>query len=221
MTPASPANSLPGLDADGERLHRDVLDRSQKEGVDYFTALVKVTGNEELRGHGDVPPRAPDLASLVPEGQPDEDLQVRTLMRTWGVGYFDAAELLDRMEALNAPEREPKAPWLDPRPLAEPPRPWSEEDWERDRRRASAAGFELNRELWAAAAGQGRDLVGEEHEASEDTATRRAEHEEFVREAQHTEAARRGKAIKDELERRAKERLRDAERRTMAARFGR
>ena len=53
------------------------------------------------------------------------------------------------------------AAWLDPGPLPSPPRPWSDEDWERDRRRADAAGIDVVREEWEAYAEQGRDLVGE------------------------------------------------------------
>src|SRR3954447_10334084 len=67
------------------------------------------------------------------------------------------AELQTELD--NPPASE--VPWLDLRPLREPPCPWSEDDWQRDQRRAAAADLALTRELWASLAEQGRDAVDE------------------------------------------------------------
>jgi hypothetical protein len=64
------------------------------------------------------------------------------------------------------------APWNDTRPLAKPPRPWSESDFQRDSRRATTAGIQVGaldengvdtqfKDVWLAHAEQGRDVVGE------------------------------------------------------------
>lgn len=113
-------------------------------------------------------------------------------------------------------------PWLDPTPLAfhDLPRPWSEEDYERDRRRYNVAfpdAGELTRDVWIAYAEKGTDAVAEivrERDAAEradaarvaamekDIADRREDDERAARRnAEARIAERREAELREEIER--------------------
>ena len=85
--------------------------------------------------------------------------------REHGVSFDDARTLMGDQAALETrtaelAEQSSAVEWLDTTER-EAPRPWSDEDWERDRRRAEAAGVDLDRTLWEAVAGTGKDPVWE------------------------------------------------------------
>ena len=95
---------------------------------------------------------------------------VKAIAEEHGISEQDADPLAeaDRRIAELRAEFAPQAagvPWLDTRPLApaELPRPWSEDDWQRDRRRAEATGVlpELSRTIWEGYAEAGKDAVTE------------------------------------------------------------
>jgi hypothetical protein len=99
-------------------------------------------------------------------------------------------------------------PWLDTRQLSSPPRPWSEEDWDRDTRRADAAGLDVSREAWQAAAELGQDIVGQlaDQHRADTLAAAQASGDGFLNQARSREDQKRTAAINDELLRRARQR---------------
>jgi hypothetical protein len=101
--------------------------------------------------------------------------------------------------------------WLDTS-WALPVKPYGAEHaehFERDTRRAKAAGIQLPKEYWQQAAEDGRDLAFEL--ASEARASRvaelRAERDALLEQARGVERVRRQQALDDELRNRARERL--------------
>jgi hypothetical protein len=144
------------------------------------------------------------------------DRAARTLMATEGLGYADAV-LLAAEQAVTTGHvpvsddeplpGEPTSipPWLDPSPLASPPIPWSEDDWQRDQRRAAAAeldGFTF--ELWQGFAEQGIDgvayLIAERDRAAAEDAARYQAVERAGREARELDAARATAAAQAEVD---------------------
>jgi hypothetical protein len=104
------------------------------------------------------------------------------------------------------------APWLDSRELATPPRPYSEDDWARDSRRARAAGLDVSRAAWQAGADQGIDVVGrlaDEHRRLT-IAQRQAESDRRLASAKEREDLKRAHAILEEQQVRAKRAAADA-----------
>jgi hypothetical protein len=198
------------LDKEGLTLYKTVEERSLADKVDWFTAFAKVTGNTEFK-----PPRVvpgPSHGS-EPISLEDEDQLGQALMRSHAIAYLDAVQLVRHTKELAEARKGPETdvPWLDTRPLSAPPRPWSEEDWERDKRRAAAGDVSLQRIEWEVAAEKGEDLVSERAEKA------RADHlaglegrsEHHVRTAQAAEAKMREAAIEAELDRRAESRIED------------
>lgn len=198
------------LDDEGRRLWEEAEARSEADSVDFFIALTRVTGRPEYgREEGML---AIDLEGLADDESVEVDRDARALMPRYGVGYVDAAELVDVARKLEERRRETGAsevPWRDTRPLNECPIPWSEDHWERDRRRAAVAGIDLTREEWQAAAEEGRDFVGEQAEAGRRERVRTLEQElaASLAGAQAREHTRRTEAIERELRQRALERL--------------
>ena len=199
----------PTLDKDGLALYRTVEEHSFADKVDFFVAFGKVTKNPEFAAPR--PVARPLGEEATPESK-EEDRLAQELMRSHAIDYLSAVELVRHTKELAEAKKGPEptdVPWLDTRPLSAPPRPWAAEDWERDKRRARAAGLVVEYEHWQAAAEQGRDLVGEEAEKAraDRVAELEAWSEKFVRGAQKTEAELRAQAIEAELDRRAKTRL--------------
>jgi hypothetical protein len=208
--PTVPAPETPAaLDKEGRALYERVEKRAQDEKVDWFTAFAKVTGAREF-----TPPRIvvdPASTSSDTEDEAEEQL-ASALMLSYAIAYLDAVQLVRHTKELAEARKGPEptdAPWLDTRPLSTPPRPWAEEDWERDKRRAAAGNVSLDRAEWEVAAEEGEDLVPERAEKA------RADHlaelegrsEYHVRTAQKTEAKMRAEAIEAELDRRAESRI--------------
>ncbi len=207
----APAVSPPdGLSKDGLALYKSVEERSLADKIDFLEAFAKVTGNREYD-----PPRPVVRAATkvtAEEGVEDEDGIAQGLMRSHGIGYLDAVQVWRHTKELAEAKKDPepaKAPWLDTRPLSTPPRPWADEDWERDSRRAAAAGVPLERVSWEVAAEEGRDLVGEEGGKAREQHIAQLEgrNKAYLARAQKEEAELRAKAIEAELDRRARERL--------------
>ena len=103
---------------------------------------------------------------------------------------------------------------------ATPPQPWSDEDWERDKRRATAAGIVVGaigpdgqdtqlKDLWKANAEHGVDIVGEmaAQQRADAIADHQARVDGFLDQARAQEDDRRSSAINDELVRRARNRV--------------
>ena len=209
--PTVPAPETPAaLDKEGRALYERVEKRAQDERVDWFTAFAKVTGNTEFK-----PPRVvpgPSRGS-EPISLEDEDQLGQALMRSHAIGYLDAVQLVRHTKELAEARKGPETdvPWLDTRPLSTPPRPWSDEDWERDKRRAAAGNVSLQRIEWEVAAEKGEDLVSERAEKAraDHLAGLEARSEHLVRTAQKTEAKMRAEAIEAELDRRAESRIED------------
>lgn len=201
---------LAGLDAEGRELDRRVRADLQERGGLYFAALARVTRQASYAaldevGNSMLPP------DVDPQGQA-RDSSARATARSLAIGYLSALDLneLDgTIDAVTADDGHSHVPWLDSRPLATPPRPWSDEDWERDRRRATAGGMHLAREEWEVAAEEGRDIVSEQLKADRKSELARLGQDRaaLLQSAQETEAVRRRSAIEEELRRRATERL--------------
>lgn len=208
--------SVTGLGHDGLTLHREVETYGREnDGTDYFTALAQVTGRPELRELGDLPPSTPvAFGAGVEPRDSTQDRLARHYVAHEDLGYTDALQLaamtmdLAELESkANEPVGSSTVPWKNLAPLPEPPRPWSEDDFQRDVRRAKVAGFELSRQLWEASAEDGRDIVAEHVETERERKllplpTERAKINTFRAEAQVREAERRREALKDELDRR-------------------
>ena len=208
--PTVPAPETPAaLDKEGRALYERVEKRAQDERVDWFTAFAKVTGAREF-----TPPRIvvdPASTSSDTEDEAEEQLAA-ALMLSYAIGYLDAVQLVRHTKELAEARKEPEptdAPWLDTRPLSTPPRPWSDEDWERDKRRAAAGNVSLDRAEWEVAAEEGEDLVPERAEKAraDHVAELEGRSEYHVRTAQKTEAKMRAEAIEAGLDRRAEGRL--------------
>lgn len=183
--------------------------------------MADVTGQPDYVQHSDIPP-TPAEQGMDPERQA-QDGAARALAATAGIGWMDAMEYLDHLGAVAELQRDDGSapvPWLDTRPLASPPRPWSDEDWARDARRATAAGVVIGalgpdgedtqlKALWQAAAEKGQDIVGET--AAANRADARAELQQWgaghLDQAQAREDTRRSSAINSELIRRARNRV--------------
>ncbi len=208
--PTVPAPETPAaLDKEGGARYERVEKRAQDEKVDWFTAFVTITGDREF-----TPPRVvvdPASTSSDTEDAAEEQLAA-ALMLQHAIGYLEAVQLVRLTKELAEAKKGPEptdAPWLDTRPLSAPPRPWSDEDWERDRRRAAAGNVALDRAEWEVAAEEGEDLVPERAEKA------RADHlaglegrsEYHVRRAQGEESKLRVAAIDGELDRRARTRF--------------
>jgi hypothetical protein len=205
-----PGRMPPGLDDSGKALHALIAARAAKTGKHYFHAMADVTRQPSYRELSDLPTTPVQQPGLDPERMA-LDNAARALSVSAGISWIDACNYLVQARE-NAPiENDTGAgsvPWLDSRPLASPPRPWSDEDWERDQRRAAAAGLTISKPAWQAGAEQGRDVVGEEAEQQrqEASATVRQRSEGMLDQARAAEDTRRSSAINDELLRQARNR---------------
>lgn len=220
--PAEGARRQPlGLDDAGKALHALIADRAASTGKHYFHAMADLTGQPSYREHSDIPPALGQQQGLNPE-QAGRYATGRALAVSEGIGWMDAMAYGDHLAELNALQSDDgsaSVPWLDSRPIS-PPRPWSDEDWERDQRRATAAGVVVGaigpdgqdtqlKELWKAGAEQGRDVVGEmaQEQRQQAIAEHQAFHAGFLDQARAREDTRRSSAINDELIRRARNRV--------------
>lgn len=217
--PTGRPNPPARLDQEGARLYRDVEARADRDQGDFFTALADISGVREYAELGPGLMTARELedlggAAVDPESR-TTDQAARVLMRSHAIDYADAAEAVESSQQVGEAKAETGAAeveWRDTRVREAPPTPWLDNDWERDRRRAEAAGIDITREEWEAMADEGRDYVGEVAERA-----RRERVEELERHfartlvgAQEREAEKRADAIERELRRRAEERLRTA-----------
>ncbi len=210
--PATDAGRVPlGLDDAGRALHGLIANRAASTGTHYFDAMAAVTGQPGYAALSDIPPALVQQQGLDAQ-QAAKYTAGRALAIRAGIGWMDAMAYIDHLAALNQLEAGTgagDAPWLDTRPLATPPRPWSDEDWARDQRRANAAGVDVDRDAWQAGAEQGMDLVGQLADANraDAIATHRARGEGLLDQARAAEDSRRSSAINDELTRRARARV--------------
>jgi hypothetical protein len=223
--PATGPNRVPrGLDKAGHALHGLIAQRASSSGEPYFHAMADVTGIPAYRDLSDVPTTPVAQQGLDPERMA-LDNAARALAKSAGISWLDACSYL--MTLGEAAQLQPgdgsaAAPWLDSQPLASPPRPWSDEDWQRDQRRARAAGVQVGalgpdgqdtqlKGLWQAGAEQGRDVVGEmaAELRADATATAQQHAEGMLDQARAGEDDRRSQAINDELTRRARNRVAD------------
>jgi hypothetical protein len=147
----------------------------------------------------------------------------RALAVSEGIGWTDAMEFLDQQTALarlQSDDGSADVPWLETRILASPPKPWSDSDWQRDQRRATAAGIQVGalgpdgqdtqlRAMWQAAAEQGQDIVGKMAAVNraDAIADLRAQGAGLLDQARAREDDRRSQAINHELVRRARNRV--------------
>jgi hypothetical protein len=157
----------PGLDRDGQVLHARIARRATTSGTHYFDAMAKVTGNPSYAQLSDIPPASLDAPGLMTSVDPERAqlyAQARALAIGVGVGWNDAVEILQQqgeLRDLEADDGSAPADWLDSSERPTPPRPWSDEDWARDKRRAAAAGVEISQAAWKAGAELGVDAVGQ------------------------------------------------------------
>jgi hypothetical protein len=119
---------------------------------------------------------------------------------------------------LEADDGTAPADWLDSSERPTPPRPWSDEDWARDQRRAAAAGVEISQATWKAGAELGVDAVGQLADAqrADRVAALKTRSASALQSAQLREGERRVSAINDELTSRARQRTLAAERGAVA-----
>jgi hypothetical protein len=209
--PADSASRVPpGLDDAGKPLHALIAARATSAGQHYFHAMADVTGVPAYRDLSDIPAPLGEQQGLDP-AQAAKYSNGRALAISAGINWMDAMGYLDYLadlSELQSDDGSASVPWLDSRPIS-PPRPWSDEDWERDQRRATAAGVDIAKPAWQAGAEQGRDVVGEAAEAlrADAIATQQARGEGFLDQARAAEDNRRFSAINDELQRRATNRV--------------
>lgn len=147
-----------------------IVSHAARTGQHYFHAMADVTGQPSYRDNSDIPPQLGQQQGLDPK-QAALCMGGRALAIQEGIGWMDACKILDHrkeLTALQSDDGSAPVPWLDSRPLSTPPRPWSEEDWNRDQRRASNAGVEVAKPAWQAGAELGRDVVGEAAVAARD-----------------------------------------------------
>jgi hypothetical protein len=214
----------PGLDRDGLLLHGQVARKAAQEGVPYFEALSRLSGNDSYRQLSDIPPAQTDEGGLMTSVAPERaELygQARLLARAAGIGWQDAVEILEQgreLAELQADDGSAPADWLDSSERPTPPRPWSDDDWQRDQRRAAAAGVQVDKAAWEAGAELGVDAVGQLADAqrADRIATLKARSAGALGEAQQREDERRRSAVNDELTARARKRTLDAERARVA-----
>jgi hypothetical protein len=221
--PPSDANRVPlGLDDAGKALHGLIADRAASTGTHYFDAMADVTGIPAYRERSDIPPALGQQQGLNPD-QAGKYSTARGLAVSAGISWMDALNYLAHLEELTEVQGDTgtaSVPWLDSTPLPAPPRPWSEEDWARDQRRATAAGIVIGalgpdgqdlqlKALWQAGAEQGRDIVGEMAQEQRQDALAKLEDRGsgLLDQARAAEDNRRFSAIGDELNRRARNRV--------------
>jgi hypothetical protein len=215
----------PGLDGDGLNLHATIAAKARREGKHYFQALADLTGNQSYAQLSDIPPAQTDeggLMTAVDPGQAQLYTQARALAIATGISWNDAVEILTQQKelaALQADDGSAPVDWLDSRERPDPPRPWSDEDFARDERRAAAAGVEIDRAAWKAGAELGVDAVGQLADAQRASrvAALKDRSAGALENAQGREDERRRAAIADELTSRARQRTQAAERAAVAA----
>ena len=210
-------NRVPfGVDQAGQQLHQQITQTADRDGTDYWTAFAKLSpGNAEaLQRNSDFPPGpiAP-MDGAIPE-RSAVDMAARHLAKAAGISYLDAVMLIEHHNdgtELAQDDGASDTPWLDSRPLPIPPKPWSDPDWERDKRRAHAAGVDIDRDAWQAGAELGHDVVGELADEKRTAAldAHRQQGADLLNRARHQEDARRAAAINDELLRRARSHAND------------
>jgi hypothetical protein len=222
--PAAPgvARMPPGLDADGIALHAVIARRAATTGTHYFDAFSKVTGNPAYTQLSDMPPAAmPDAPGLMTGLDPEQVAlytQARALAIAAGIGWNDAVEILMQqreLRELQADDGSAHVDWLDSTERPSPPRPYGQgaaEDWERDQRRAAAAGVEIDHAAWRAGAELGVDAVGQLADAhrADRAAALRERSGGTLEAARAREDTRRAAAINDELLSRARKRTQQA-----------
>jgi hypothetical protein len=221
-TPASGTSRVPpGLDRDGQVLHAQIARRAAADGAHYFDAMAKVTGNPTYARLSDIPPAQSDQAGLMTSVDPEQRAlyaSARALAVAAGISWFDALETLSQQKelaALQSDDGSAPVDWLDSTERPSPPRPYGQggvEDWERDQRRAAAAGVDIDHTAWQAGAERGVDIVGQLADAhrADRIAALRERSANALGEAQQREDARRVSAINDELISRARQRTQHA-----------
>jgi hypothetical protein len=198
----------PGLDTKGQVLHSQIASRAATRDVPYFEAMSAVTGQPDYAKLSDLPSKT----LLNEEPDPDRKTQylaARALAAQAGISWQDARGWVDHLRALGdlqADTGTSTTPWLDTRQLDAPPRPWSDEDWNRDSRRAQAAGVNVDKDMWQAGAENGQDIVGQLADAKRAAAidAHQQQGAGFLDQARAREDAKRSSAINDELLRRAR-----------------
>ena len=209
-----PAPALSGDDA-VQALDREVQDFAAAEGLGYWHPFARQAGKPELAADAleELPPWKAEEGNVDPESA-ETDRRARDAARILQIGYLDAVQLvtLDR-ELADAEADDGRSPveWRDTsrRLTVKPYGAEHAEHFERDTRRAKAAGIQLPKEYWQQASEDGRDLAFEL--ASEARASRvaelRAERDALLEQARGVERVRRQQALDDELRTRARERL--------------
>jgi hypothetical protein len=193
---------LPGLDDAGRRLHAAIAAHAASTGQHYFSAMAHVTRNPSYADLSDIPPPQ-RFDGLEPERLTLYQ-GARSLAIALGISWMDALQILEdqqELATLQAADGRSDTPWLDTTPLPSPPRPWSDEDWQRDRRRAAAAGVDITHEAWGVGAEQGHDLVGlmAQQTRADQAAAIKHRTAGAIEAAQDREDTRRAHAIHDEL----------------------
>ena len=165
----------PGLDDSGRALHALIANRAVSTGTHYFAAMADITGQPRYLEHSDIPSTPVRQAGQIPERE-GQDANARALAVSAGISWMDALAILEQLGELSALHgrhgRRRRALARLQRCWPTPPRPWSEESWSRDQRRATAAGVVVGsigpdgqdtqlKDLWRSGAEQGRDVVGE------------------------------------------------------------
>lgn len=145
---------------------------------------------------------------LSPEER-ERDQRVRTAARTFAISYVDAAAFDHTDQQLaqaeqdigrSDREREDTSRAMTARPFGA----GRDEDWERDRRRVAAAGFEIDEREWQTAVEAGEDLVYERAAAAREHRVQSAassSRDLFLDAAQRAEASRRQDALEAHLRR--------------------
>lgn len=209
----------PDLDDDGRQLYSRAVDEMQNdETLDFDAAFARVAPEASLgvRGPGAIPDSAfSDNTTPTLE----EHQTYRQFSRVHGIDYMDAMQLAqysEKIASLEADDGASDVAWLDARPRATPAKPWSDDDYETDKRRASAHNLDFGfddpqhgRMVWEAATSEGTDPVAEAFTARRDAElkTARAEHEGFLFHAQARAGEQRQQMIATALDERARRRL--------------
>jgi hypothetical protein len=203
----------PGLDDEGRVLHEQVVAYASEHVIDdYVVALAELTGNT---GAADLQQRQEELPTNIPDldvvRMQELDKRARAIAAREGVSYLEAGILAELDDAIAEAELEDgysETPWLDTSRDTRP-RPWSQEDFERDVRRARTLDWELSKDEWLAGAETGRDVVFDEavKRRADRIADLRYRRDRELADMKEREARRRKDAIEEELRRQAQRRL--------------
>lgn len=206
----------PQLDKPSRAVWGRAQTRAREKGVTFLAALADLYGQPLYIGNDDPPKTHADAGddSRIDPSSLELDRRAHDLCLDQEVGYRDAITIADyeqQLQEARAADGSAPTAWQDTSQSLQPV-PFSDEDWERDRRRADAAGLHVDETFkleWEQAANEGRDIVYERAHADRVARVRalEVERDHAVASGRENERSRRVEAIEQTLDEDAKRRL--------------